>query len=76
MKSTKDSKKIILTTKKLYYMLLTYKIKMDFFPLHHRTVQILNSIPSQFDTVIAINKFLTHSHQFCPFPRRLLQRST
>lgn len=31
MKSTKDSKKIILTTKRLYYMLLTYKTKNDFF---------------------------------------------
>lgn len=31
-----------------------------FFSLHQKAVQILNSLQSQFGTIIAINKFLTH----------------
>lgn len=41
-------------------MIPTLKSKIAFFFLHQKVIQILNSLQSQFGTIIAINKFLTH----------------
>lgn len=52
--------KITVTTKCFHYMIPTLKSKIVFFFLHQKVVQILSSLQSQFGTITAINKFLTH----------------
>ena len=53
--------KITVTTKCFHYMIPTLKSKtVFFFFLYQKVVQILSSLQSQFGTITAINKFLTH----------------